>query len=34
MIPDLQKYIIKTAVEETDLFDQNYLKFGSMASYV
>ena len=34
MIPDIQKYILKTAMEETDIFDPNYLKNGSITSYL
>jgi hypothetical protein len=34
MLPDLQKYIIKTAEEESDLFDPNYLNYGALGSYV
>lgn len=34
MIPDLQKYILKTVTEESDLFDPNFLNNGAIASYV
>ena len=34
MIPDLQKYILKTVSEESDLFDPNFLNNGAIASYV
>lgn len=34
MITDLQKYILKTAQEETDLFDPNFVNFGAIGSYV
>lgn len=34
MITDLQKYILKTAQEETDLFDPNFINFGAIGSYV
>lgn len=34
MLPDLQKYIMKTASEETDLFDPNFTKNGALGSYV
>jgi hypothetical protein len=34
MIPDLQKYIIKTAEEGTDLFDSNFLTDGSFGAGV
>ena len=34
MITDLQKYILKTAQEETDLFDPNFVNFGTIGSYV
>ena len=34
MITDLQKYILKTAKEETDLFDPNFINLGAIGSYV
>jgi hypothetical protein len=34
MIPDIQKYILKTAEEEADLFDPNYINNGAIGSYV
>jgi hypothetical protein len=34
MITDLQKYILKTAKEETDLFDPNFINLGDIGSYV
>jgi hypothetical protein len=34
MITDLQKYILKTATEETDLFDPNFINLGAIGSYV
>lgn len=34
MIPDLHKYILKTAEEESDLFDPNYLSSGALGSSV
>ena len=34
MITDLQKYVLKTAQEETDLFDPNYMNYGTIGSYV
>jgi len=34
MITDLQKYILKTAKEETDLFDPNFINLGAIESYV
>lgn len=34
MITDLQKYILKTSQEETDLFDPNFANFGAIGSYV
>lgn len=32
MIPDLQKYIIKTVQEETDLFDSNFVEHGALGA--
>ncbi len=34
MITDVQKYVLKTAQEETDLFDPNYKNFGAIGSFV
>jgi hypothetical protein len=34
MITDLQKYVLKTVKEETDLFDPNFVNFGAIGSYV
>jgi hypothetical protein len=34
MVPDLQKYIIKTASEQSDLFDPNFVKNGAVGSSV
>lgn len=34
MLPDLQKYIMKTAEEQTDLFDPNFSNNGALGSYV
>jgi hypothetical protein len=34
MITDLQKYVLKTAKEETDLFDLNFVKLGAIDSNV
>jgi hypothetical protein len=34
MITDLQKYILKTVHEQTDLFDPNFVNFGALGSYV
>ncbi len=34
ILPDLQKYIIKTVEEETDLFDANFIKDGAMGANV
>lgn len=34
MIPDIQKYIMKTAEEQSDLFDPNYLNNGNIDSHV
>lgn len=28
VLPEIQKYIIKTAIEEEDFFDGNYLRTG------
>jgi hypothetical protein len=34
MITDLQKYVLKTAKEETDLFDLNFVNLGAIGSNV
>lgn len=34
MLPDLQKYILKTAQEQSDLFDPGFIENGSIGSYV
>lgn len=34
MLPDLQKYIMKTAEEQTDLFDPNFSNNGALGSYL
>ncbi len=32
ILPDLQKYVMKTVVEQTDLFDPHFIKYGFVNS--
>lgn len=32
ILPDLQKYVLKTAEEQSDLFDPNYINNGAIES--
>ncbi len=33
ILPDLQKYVMKTVVEQTDLFDPHFIKYGFFNSH-